>query len=38
MNKMLDVSILKDDDLKYNDDIAYIEGDDIYAETKTFLQ
>lgn len=34
MNKMLDVSILKDDDLKYNDDIAYIEGDDIYAETK----
>lgn len=34
MSKMLDVSILKDEDLKYNDDIAYVEGDDIYAETK----
>lgn len=34
MPKMLDVSILEDDKVKYNDDIEYVEGDDIYATTK----
>lgn len=29
--KMLDVSVLEDDKIRYNDDIAYVEGDDLYS-------